>query len=96
MLPKSNSLYGRHSTLGRRESNRFKGLDLLDRVPEELWVEVHDIVLKPSQRKINARRQGAHLRRLYKQLRNEEKQNAREKGKDIAKEYRVPENNKKR
>ena len=24
--------------------NRFKGLDLLDRVPEELWVEVHDIV----------------------------------------------------
>ena len=25
--------------------NRFKGLDLIDRVPEELWVEVHDIVL---------------------------------------------------
>ena len=24
--------------------NRFKGLDLIDRVPEELWVEVHDIV----------------------------------------------------
>ena len=23
---------------------RFKGLDLIDRVPEELWVEVHDIV----------------------------------------------------
>ena len=23
--------------------NRFKGLDLIDRVPEELWVEVHDI-----------------------------------------------------
>ena len=23
---------------------RLKGLDLLDRVPEELWVEVHDIV----------------------------------------------------
>ena len=24
--------------------NRFKGLDLVDRVPEELWMEVHNIV----------------------------------------------------
>ena len=24
--------------------NRFNGLDLIDRVPEELWMEVHDIV----------------------------------------------------
>ena len=24
--------------------NRFKGLDLIDRVPEELWREVHDII----------------------------------------------------
>ena len=24
--------------------NRFKGLDLIERVPEELWAEVHDIV----------------------------------------------------
>ena len=24
-------------------TNRFKGLDLIDRVPEELWTEVHDI-----------------------------------------------------
>jgi len=23
---------------------RFKGLDLIDRVPDELWMEVHDIV----------------------------------------------------
>ena len=32
--------------------NRFKGLDLIDWVPEELWVEVHGIVqeamIKPS------------------------------------------------
>ena len=26
--------------------NRFKGLDVIDRVPEELWTEVHDIVQK--------------------------------------------------
>ena len=25
-------------------TNRFQGLDLIDRVPEELWTEVHDIV----------------------------------------------------
>ena len=25
-------------------TNGFKGLDLIDRVPEELWMEVHDIV----------------------------------------------------
>ena len=24
--------------------NRFKGLNLIDRVPDELWTEVHDIV----------------------------------------------------
>ena len=24
--------------------NRFKGLDLIDRVPDELWMEVCDIV----------------------------------------------------
>ena len=24
--------------------NRFKGLDLIDRLPDELWTEVHDIV----------------------------------------------------
>ena len=25
-------------------TNRFKGLDLIDRMPEELWMEVHDII----------------------------------------------------
>ena len=27
-------------------TNRFKGIDLIDRMPEELWMEVHDIVQK--------------------------------------------------
>ena len=27
-------------------TDRFKGSDLIDRVPEELWMEVHDIVLE--------------------------------------------------
>ena len=25
-------------------TDRFKGLDMIDRVPEELWTEVHDIL----------------------------------------------------
>ena len=29
-------------TVGVR--NRFQGLDLIDRVPDELWMEVHDMV----------------------------------------------------
>ena len=28
--------------------NRFKGLDLIDRVPDELWNEVRDIVQKTA------------------------------------------------
>ena len=35
--------------------NRFRGLDLIDRMPEELWMEVHDIVeeavIKPNPKK---------------------------------------------
>ena len=27
-------------------TNRFRALDLIDRVPEELWMEVHDTVQK--------------------------------------------------
>ena len=29
--------------------NRFKGLDLIDRVPDELWMEVRDIVQETGQ-----------------------------------------------
>ena len=32
--------------------NRFKGLDLIDRVPDELWNEVHDIVLETGTKTI--------------------------------------------
>ena len=33
-------------------TNRFKGLDLIDRVPEELWMEVHDIVQETGSKTI--------------------------------------------
>ena len=33
-------------------TNRFKGLDLIDRVPEELWMEVHDIAQEAGMKTI--------------------------------------------
>jgi hypothetical protein len=54
-------------------TNRFKGLDLINRVPEEQWMEVHDIVqeamIKTIPKKKKRKRQNGCLRRL----RNEEK-----------------------
>ena len=63
-------------------TNRFKGLDLIDRVPEkqgldlinrvpeELWMEVRDIgqevMIKTIPRKRNAKRQNGCLKRPYK------------------------------
>ena len=37
-------LYQLHYDYTVEVTNRFKGLDLVDRVPDELWTEVHDIV----------------------------------------------------
>ena len=51
-------------------TNRFKGVDLIDRVPDELWTEVRDIVLKTViktiPKKRNAKSQNGCLRRPYK------------------------------
>ena len=50
--------------------NRFKGLDLIDRVPDELWMEVYDIVQETGIKTIpmekNAKKQNGCLRRPYK------------------------------
>ena len=54
--------------------NRFKGLDLIDRVPDELWTEVHDIVqgeaviktIPKKKKRKNAKRKNGCLRRPYK------------------------------
>ena len=39
-------------------TNRFQGLDLIDRVPEELWREVHDIVQEAVIKIIPKKRKG--------------------------------------
>ena len=50
--------------------NRFKGLDLIDRVPDELWTEVHDIVQETGIKNIplekKCKKQNACLGRPYK------------------------------
>ena len=49
--------------------NRFRGLDLIDTVPEELWTEVHDIVKeagKEMSKKKKCKKQNSCLRRPYK------------------------------
>ena len=50
--------------------NRFKGLDLIDRVLEELWMEVCDFVqeagIKTIPKKKKAKRQNGCLRKPYK------------------------------
>ena len=59
--------------------NRFKGLDLIDRVPDELWNDVRDIVQEtgiktvPMEKKCkkakwNAKKQNGCLRRPYIKL----------------------------
>ena len=55
----------------------FKGLDLIDRVPEELWIEVHDIVQEAGIKTIPKEKKSKmakwDLKRPYKYLRKEEK-----------------------
>ena len=50
--------------------NRFKGLDLIDRVPDELWTEICDIVQRQESRlspkKGNAKKQNGCLRSPYR------------------------------
>ena len=49
-------------------TNRIKKLTMIDGVPEELWMEIPNLVqgavVKPSPRKRNAKRQNGRLRRL--------------------------------
>ena len=39
-------------------TNRFKGLDLIDRVPEELWMEVSDTVQEAVIKSIAKKKKG--------------------------------------
>ena len=68
-------------------TNRFKVLDLVDRVPEELWTEVHDIVQEARIKTIPKKKKCKKAKSLSKEAlqiaEKKEKQKAKEKRKDI-------------
>ena len=39
-------------------TNRFKGLDLIDRVPEKLWMEIRDIIQEAGIKTIPKKKKG--------------------------------------
>ena len=65
--------------------NRFKGLGVIDRVPDELWMEVCDIIqetgIKIIPKKRNAKRQNGCLRRLTNSCEKKRSKKPRRKGK---------------
>ena len=67
--------------------NRFKGLDLTDREPDELWTEVHDIVQETGIKTIPMEKKCTKAKWLSEEALqiavNEEKLKATEKRKDI-------------
>ena len=79
--------------------NRFKGLDLIDRVPEELWMEVHDIVQETGIKTFCKENKCKKAKWLYEeafQIAMMRSERQRRKGKIYAFECRVPKNSKER
>ena len=68
--------------------NRFKGLDLIDRVPDELWNEVHDIVQETGIKTISMEKKCKKAKWLYggalQIAVKREKQKTKEKRKDTS------------
>ena len=68
-------------------TNRFKGLDLVDKVPEELWTEVHDIVQEAVIKTIPKKKKCKMAKWLSEEalqiVEKEEKLKAKENTKDI-------------
>ena len=79
--------------------NRFKGLDLIDRAPEELWTEIPDLVQekasRPSPRKRNAKK-AKWLSEEALKIAMKRTKKQRRKGKIYPFECRVPKNSKER
>ena len=80
---------------------RFKGLDLIDRVPDELWNEVHDIVQEtgikiiPMEKKCKKNKMSV-WGGITNSCEKKRSKKQRRKGKIKASECRVPKNSKKR
>ena len=81
--------------------NRFKGLDLIDRVPDELWMEVHDIEQEtgiktiPMEKKCQKTKMAVRGG-LTNSCEKKRSKKQRRKGKIYPFECRVPKNSKER
>ena len=79
--------------------NRFKGLDLIDRMPDELWTEVHDIVQETGSKTIPKKKKFKKAKWLSVealQIAVKRGERQRIKGKIYPFECRVPTNSKER
>ena len=82
-------------------TNRFKGLDLIDRVPEELQTEVHDIVQEAVIKTIPKKKKCKKAKWLSEEAlqiaeKKKRSKKQRRKGKIYPFECRVPKNSKER
>ena len=80
-------------------TNRFKRLDQIDRVPEELWMEVHNIVQESVIKTIHKKKKCKKARWLSQkalQIAEKRSEMQRRKGKIHPSECRVPKNRKER
>ena len=68
-------------------TNRFKGLDMIDRVPDELWMEVHDTVQEAEIKTIPKKKKCKKTKWLSEEVLqisvNRREVKAKEKRKDI-------------
>ena len=79
-------------------TNKLQGLDLIDRVPEELWIEVHDIVQEAVTKTISKKKckKAKWLSEEVLKIAEERSKKQRRKGKIYPIECRVPKNSKER
>ena len=82
-------------------TNRFKGLDLIDRVPDELWTEVRDTVQETGIKTIPMEKKCKQVKWLSEEalqiaVKKKRSKRQRRKGKIYPFECRVPKNSKER
>ena len=80
--------------------NRLKGLDLVDRMPDELWMEIHDIVQEAGIKTIPKKKKCKKAKWLSEEVLQIAEKRGETKGKGEGKIYafecRIPKNSKKR
>ena len=76
--------------------NRFKGLDLIDRVPDELWMEVHGIVQETGIKTIPMEKKCENAKWLSREVLQiaVKRREAKSKGEKERYECRFPKNSK--